>query len=106
MLSGTVVAVELGATGAGSLDVLIDYTGGFLQTGTNSEPTLAGIPYATNGFGLLRISAGTPGLPADWSASFSSSDANTDVFGVPEPTSLALTLFGVLALVTRNRRAL
>ena len=104
LIEGEVVAVLLGATGAGTLDVLYSVTGGALQSLTN--PDLPGVPFSTNGFGLLRIASGSPSLPADWSASFTTTSATNNVFGVPEPASLALAVLGGFAIVSRRRRTL
>ena len=97
MLEGEVAGVLLGATGAGTLDVLFEITGGFLQFGTNSEPSLSGIPFSTKStpFALLRINddPSSP-IPADWTGSFTAISATNDVLGVPEPSAFVLALVG------------
>jgi len=103
LLEGTVLEVLLGATGTGTLDVLFSITGGALQTGVNSEPSLAGVPFSGVGLGVLRIAAGTPALPADWSSSFTVTGATMDVLGIPEPSSIALAMMIGLYAVTRRR---
>jgi len=106
LLEGTVIEVLLDATGSGTLDVLFDITGGALQTGTNSEPSLAGVPFATTGRGVLRFAAGDPpGFPADWSSSFTVNSPTMDLLGIPEPSSMGLGMIGViLAMVRRSKR--
>jgi len=103
LLEGTILEVLLGATGTGTLDVLFSITGGALQTGVNSEPTLAGVPFSGVGLGVLRIAAGAPSLPGDWSSSFSVASATMDVLGIPEPTSLGLALIAGLYAISRRR---
>jgi len=104
LLEGTVLEVLLGATGTGTLDVLFSITGGALQTGVNSEPTLAGVPFSGVGLGILRIASGTPALPADWSSSFTVNGATMDVLGIPEPSSLGLALIAGLYAISRKRK--
>ena len=105
LLEGTVLEVLLGATGSGTLDVLFSITGGALQTGVNSEPSLAGVPFSGVGLGVLRIAAGTPSLPADWSSSFSTTGATMDVLGIPEPSTIALAAMAGIYAITRRRKS-
>ncbi len=105
LLEGKVLEVLLGATGNDTLDVLFSITGGALQTGTNSESALAGIPFSNQGLGVLRIAAGSPLLPADWSTAFNVTGATMDVLGIPEPSSMGLGMIGaMLALAGRSAR--
>jgi hypothetical protein len=91
LLTGTVLEVLLDATGDNTLDVLFDITGGALQT-DNPDPDV-GI-YAPNNRGLLRI-AGVA-MPSNWSGNFSINGATIDVFGIPEPSAVTLSLLGAV----------
>lgn len=103
LLEGTVIAVLMDATGADTLDILYEITGGALQSLTN--PDLPGVPFSPNNLGLIRIAGAGP-LPADFSSNFSIDGATINNFGVPEPTAMALALLGGFAVMTRRRRAL
>ena len=100
LLTGTVLEVLLDATGDNTLDVLWQVTGGALQAGTNSEATLAGVPFAPDGLGLLRFAGGGISLPSVWNTNFSLDGATLNVHGLPEPGSMALILLGAVFAAT------
>ena len=96
LLTGVVTEVGLGATGAGTLDIAFDITGGGLQ-----NPGVLG-PFSTAAApqGLMRFVGG--GLPADWTADFSF-NSTLNVFGIPEPTSMVL-MATVMTLFATGRK--
>ena len=96
LLEGVVTEVQLGATGAGTLDIAFDITGGGLQ-----NPGVLG-PFSTAAApqGLMRFVGG--GLPADWTADFSF-NSTLNVFGIPEPTSMVL-MATVMTLFATGRK--
>jgi len=103
LLEGTVIEVLISGIGGSVLEVLFDITGGVLQTGTNSEPSLAGVPFATTGRGALLFAS--TAFPADWSNPFTVNSPTMDLFGIPEPSSMGLGMIGViLTMVRRSRR--
>jgi hypothetical protein len=93
LLSGNVLAVQLNATGAGTLDVMFAITGGALQ---NNNPSL-GTNFAPGLLGLMRFGSRTP-PNGDFTTGFSLGSATLDLFGaaVPEPRYVTFACFSLL----------
>jgi hypothetical protein len=104
LLVGSVLEVLLDATGDNTLDVLVDLSGGVLQTpGANLNHDVP--VFAPNGRGVLRISGVM--MPSDWSAGFSLNGAKIDFLGIPEPGTIVLGMLGLmLASLGGSRRRL
>ena len=101
LLTGTVLEVLMDATGADTLDIAFSISGGVLQT---NNPTL-GVPFSPVNLGIIRVSA-PGGLPADFSTSFSFDSSTTiNVLGVPEPSSIALGMLGVILMSMARSRS-
>ena len=98
LLEGSVLEVLLNATGDNTLDVLFSISGGALQY---DNPAL-GTNFAPANLGILRI-AGVA-MPDDFSSSFDLTGATIDVLGIPEPSSITLALFGMIAALACGRR--
>jgi hypothetical protein len=103
LLQGSVVDVQLDATGDNTLDVLFAISGGALQ---NVNPAL-GTNFSPSSWGLIRVGGSGVTLPSDFSESFSFNGGTIDVYGIPEPSSILLGLFGVtfVLVAVRKRRA-
>lgn len=102
LLTGTVVEVLMDATGDDTLDILFEINPSPALSPLQQLNPILNIPFSTNGLGLIRI--GRPaGLPADFSGDFSLDGGTLNVFGIPEPSSIALGLLG-LALTTIKRK--
>jgi hypothetical protein len=92
LLLGKVLQAKLDPTGTGAdtMNILFSIDSGELQE-PNSQN---GLVFAPAALGMLHIGGIT--LPASFSADFDFSDGSLDLYGIPEPGSLAL---GALAAI-------
>jgi hypothetical protein len=95
LLTGTVLGVQMDATGADTLDVLFAITGGALQNINGS----LGTNFSPSNLGLLRFKSPSA-LPSDFSGSFTLPTGTTiDALGAPVPEFPHTTLVFLVTIV-------
>ena len=93
LLSGTVLGLQLNATGSGTLDVIFAISGGALQNFNAG----AGTNFAPGNLGMMRFGSRTP-PNGDFTTGFSLNGSTMNLFGspIPEPQYATLICFGAI----------